>query len=95
MDLMSWYLQPENQANVSAIYVHDMSKVPWDQPDDKHLIHAQEAFFVLGSSQKGSMGPALASFGEKQQAQDFAKQYGGQLLHFNEITMDRLHPIQD
>ncbi len=29
-ELMVWYLQPENQANVSAVYVHDMVFSPWD-----------------------------------------------------------------
>ena len=56
MEMMIWYLQPENLANVSSVYVHDMTFSPWDKPKDKHLIDAKSAIYVLGSDMSASIG---------------------------------------
>ena len=34
------------------------------------------------------MGPTLAAFMHEQDAQAFAKQYGGKVLRFDQITLD-------
>lgn len=85
--LMSWYLQPENQSNVAEIYVHDMAETRWDSPIDTRLISAREAYFVIGSSKKGSMGKTIASFATRQQAQEFSKKWQGNLITFDEISL--------
>lgn len=90
-DLMSWYLQPENKPNSRDLFVHDMSRNHWDSPNDEHLIKAEDAWYVAGSKMKGAMGPTLASFAHKEQAETFMSQHGGQLLAFKEITMDVLN----
>jgi len=36
-DLFSFILDPEFQYQIKEIYVHDMSQVPWDSPDDATL----------------------------------------------------------
>ncbi|UZE96723.1 nitrous oxide reductase accessory protein NosL [Alkalimarinus alittae] len=90
-DLMSWYLQPENKPNSKDIYVHDMSRSDWNSPNDEHMINAKDAWFVVGSSMKGAMGPTLGSFAEKAAAEAFVTKHGGTVLGFNEITMDILN----
>ena len=90
-DLMSWYLQPENKPNSKDIFVHDMSRSDWNSPNDEHMIRAENAWFVAGSNMKGAMGPTLASFAKKEQAEQFITKHKGQLLTFDEITMDVLN----
>ncbi|WP_250655311.1 nitrous oxide reductase accessory protein NosL [Alkalimarinus coralli] len=90
-DLMSWYLQPENKPNSKDIYVHDMSRSDWNSPNDEHMVNAKDAWFVAGSSMKGAMGPTLASFAQKADAEQFATKHGGKVIGFNDITMDILN----
>ena len=90
-DLMSWYLQPENKPNSKEIYVHDMSRSDWNSPNDEHMINAKDAWYVVGSSMKGAMGPTLASFAQKTSADEFVAKHGGTVLGFEAITMDILN----
>lgn len=89
-DLFSYLLQPENQRQVRQVFVHDMSKTPWQKPEDQYFIDAKEAWFVIGSSQTGAMGQTLASFSTKEDALAFSKKFGGKLYQFDEITIDIL-----
>ena len=89
-DLFSFVLQPENTRQVKEIYVHDMSKTPWQRPEDEYFIDAREAWYVIGSEKKGAMGKTLASFGQKADAEVFIKEFGGKLYSFEEITIDVL-----
>lgn len=89
-DMFSYYLQPENKHRALQIFVHDMTEVPWDSPSDDHFIKAQDAWYVYGSNMKAAMGPALASFGKKESAEMFAKMHGGDLLKFEDITLELL-----
>lgn len=89
-DMFAYYLQPENKRHVTQLFVHDMSKMPWDEPNDGHFIDAKKAWYVLGSSKRGAMGKTLASFSKKQHALAFKKEFGGQVYGFEEITIDRL-----
>ncbi|GLX77981.1 nitrous oxide reductase accessory protein NosL [Thalassotalea insulae] len=86
-DMFSFYLDPENKRNVTSIYVHDMSKSPWDEPNDSYFIDAKTAWFVAGSDKTGAMGPTLASFAKQQDAQQFAQQFGGQVLAFEQVDL--------
>ncbi len=85
-DMFSWYLQPENQNNTQEIYVHDMGRASWNKPNDKYLIPARSAWYVLGSNMTGAMGPTLASFKQKADAKIFIRKHGGTLLPFKDIT---------
>jgi len=87
-DLISWYLQPENISNVAEIYVHDMANNSWETPDDAKLISAREAFFVVDSKKKGSMGKAIVSFENQSDAESFKKQWGGQIKPFEQLSLD-------
>ncbi len=85
-DMFSWYLQPENKNNTQEIYVHDMGRASWKKPNDKYLIPGRSAWYVVGSDMKGAMGPTLASFKQKADAQIFILRHGGKLLPFKAIT---------
>lgn len=89
-DLFSFVLQPENIRQIKEIYVHDMSKTPWQRPEDEYFIDARKAWYVIGSEQKGSMGKTLASFGKQADAEVFINEFGGKLYSFGEITIDVL-----
>jgi len=84
-DMFSYYLEPENKRNVSVMYVHDMSKMPWDEPDDGYFIDAKTAWYVAGSEKYGAMGETLASFSKQDDAKAFAKEFGGKVLSFDQI----------
>jgi len=89
-DMFSFYLDPENKRNVSSMLVHDMSKSPWDTPNDAYFIDARNAWFVAGSSKTGAMGKTLASFSIQAQAQAFADEFGGKVLSFSQVDMSVL-----
>lgn len=87
MEMFSIYLQPEQKKRIVAIFTQDMGKAAWDNPRE-NWIDAKTAYYVQGSKKLGSMGPTLASFARKEDAEAFAKQYGGKVLRFDEITLD-------
>jgi len=89
-DLFAWLLQPDVSGRVEAVYVHDMAKTSWENPQPEALIDAHGAWYVIGSRRKGAMGSTLASFGEKQAAEQFAKEFGGKVVAFDDITLQML-----
>ena len=89
-DMFSYYLDPENKRNVAQLFVHDMSKTPWESPEDSYFIDAKKAWYVADSEKKGAMGKTLASFAKKEDAIAFAKKFGGKVLSFEQITIDIL-----
>jgi len=74
--------------------VHDMAKGLWDTPDDEFYINARTAWYVAGHERKGAMGPTLASFSNKEVAETFAAQYGGEAYQFDDITQTLLQQIR-
>lgn len=89
-DLLSYILQPENQRQIEQIFVHDMSKTPWQKPEDEYFIDGKEAWYVIGSSQKGAMGKTLATFSKESDAHAFSQEFGGKVYQFGDITIDIL-----
>lgn len=87
MEMMSIYLQPEQQKRIRGIFTQDMAKAEWQAPRG-NWIDARTAFYVLGSKVLGSMGPTLATFARQEDAEAFAKKNGGKVLRFGEITVD-------
>lgn len=90
-DLFAWLLQPENKNRDHTVYVHDMARSDWHAPDDRHLVDARQAWYVVGSEKAGAMGPTLASFAHQDDAQAFAGDFGGEVLAFAEVTMAHLN----
>ncbi len=93
-DMFYIHLAPEQVRKVSAIFVQDMAKADWNDPRG-HWIDARSAWYVVGSSRHGSMGPTLASFAAEADAQRFAQQYGGQVQPYAKITMEMVTPPDD
>lgn len=91
-DMMAFYLDEENTHRIESIFVHDMADSHWDKPDDSHLIDGRTAWYVVGSNKTGAMGPTLASFKSQVNAEFFAKEFGGQVLAFNQLTLDSMMP---
>lgn len=84
-EMLSWWLQPENRILDVQLYVHDMGRSQWGQPDDAHLIDARQAWYVSGTPLKGAMGASLASFADKAAAEALASEHNGLVLPFSEI----------
>jgi copper chaperone NosL len=89
VEMFHIYLNPEIVQPVRGLYVQDMGSTDWDDPRD-HWIDARSAFYVLGSSRRGAMGPTLASFADEAAAQRFAGEFGGQVLGFEQVTPDQV-----
>lgn len=89
-DMFSFYLDPENKRNVTTILVHDMSKAPWNAPNDSYFIDARKAWYVVGSDKTGAMGKTLASFSAKTDADAFATEFGGTVIDFNAVSYQSL-----
>ncbi|HSN22244.1 MAG TPA: nitrous oxide reductase accessory protein NosL [Usitatibacter sp.] len=86
-ELLNALIAPEQQRRVAAAYTQDMAHTSWDKPAG-HWIEARTAFYVAGSKRMGSMGPTLASFAEERDAEAFARENGGRVLRFSDITPD-------
>ncbi len=89
-DLFSELLQPEMQAAVQEIYVHDMGATDWEHPSDAAFTDARSAWYVAGHDLRGAMGPTLASFAKRENAERFIAEHGGRLLRFDDITLEML-----
>lgn len=87
VEMFSLYLKPEQAKRITALYVQDMGATH-GQASKANWIDAHQAFYVQGSSQQGSMGATLVPFGQRAQADAFAKRFGGKVLAFAEIKAD-------
>lgn len=87
VEMFNVYLNPEQVRVVRVMYVQDMGKTDWDNPLGQ-WIDARQAFYVVGSKRHGSMGPTIASFAQRADADRFAAEYGGKVYPFAEVTAD-------
>lgn len=84
VELFHALLRPEQVKTVQAVFVQDMGQADWDNPRG-HWIDAKTAWYVHGSSRKGSMGPTIAAFATQADADKFVAAYGGKVLKFAEV----------
>ena len=87
VEMFSIYLKPEQKKRITGIFTQDMGKSDWESPKG-NWVDAKQAFYVLGSKKMGSMGPTLAAFSIEQDANKFAKEFGGKVLGFDQVTLD-------
>ncbi|MEZ5444689.1 MAG: nitrous oxide reductase accessory protein NosL [Gammaproteobacteria bacterium] len=85
VEMFSMLLRPEQARRVVAAYTQDMAKAEWNQPRGE-WIDARQAFYVQGSNLMGSMGPTFAAFSRREDAEAFAREHGGKVLRFEEVT---------
>ncbi|MFA0813373.1 nitrous oxide reductase accessory protein NosL [Microbulbifer epialgicus] len=89
-DMFAFIVDPENRHNIQQAFVHDMAVTPWDHPDETTYVDARKAWYVIGHSKQGAMGATLASFARQQDAQAFADAKGGEVLGFEQISLQAL-----
>ena len=57
----------------------------------KNFIDAKQAFFVMGSDMKGTMGPEAVAFAKKEDARKFSSEHHGKkVAAFSEVKPDEL-----
>jgi len=83
-ELFYVYIEPGMEAKVAAIYVQDTASVDWKKPVN-NWIDAKGAYYVVGGNLHGSMGPTYAPFKSKEAAAPFVKEYGGEIMTFDEV----------
>lgn len=86
-ELFAMVLAPEQRRPVKAMFVQDMGKADWAQPQG-HWIDAKAAYYVVGSKKHGSMGETFGTFAAEQDAQAFAQKEGGAVKRFEQITLE-------
>lgn len=89
-DMFAFIVDPENKHNIQQAFVHDMATTPWGKPDNEIFVDAKKAFYVIGHQKKGAMGPTLASFAKRKDAQLFLEQEGGKIFTYDEIDLEVL-----
>ncbi len=89
-DAFTFALQPENARRLVGFFVHDMGKTSWEKPDDAALIDATKAFYVYGHNIDGVMGNEPAAFSDKEKAEAFAKEHGGRIYAYKDVTLKLL-----
>jgi copper chaperone NosL len=86
-DLFRYLLEPGKYSfdpkNVKNIFVTEFGT--------KKFIDAKTAFFVVGSDLQGSMGPEVAAFAKKEDAEAFKTEHKGKnIVPHSQITLDEL-----
>lgn len=85
-DTIAFTMLPEEPKNISAMYVSDMGKASWDDPEPGIWVDARSAWYVVGSGRVGGMGaPEPVPFAQKSDASAFQADHGGQVLSFANI----------
>jgi len=87
MEMFSIYLQPEQKKRITGIFTQDMGKTHWENPKG-NWFDAKNGFYVLDSKKMGAMGPTLGAFARQEDAEAFAKQHGGKVLQFDQVTIE-------
>jgi len=90
-DALFYLKLPGEAQRASAIYVHDMGKASsWERPQDDGIwVEAAAAIYVIGSSRRGGMGTReTVPFGQKSEAETFARLFGGSVVAFDNIPTD-------
>jgi len=88
-DTVAFTMLPGEPRNIAAIYVNDMGRASWEQPEPDTWIDAREAWYVVGSGRTGGMGaPETVPFAERDAADGFARAHGGSVARFAEIPED-------
>ncbi|MFT3691125.1 nitrous oxide reductase accessory protein NosL [Paenirhodobacter sp.] len=87
-DTVAFTMMPDEPKDYGGIYVSDMARAAsWDAPGADNWIDARQAFYVVGSTAQGGMGGAeVVPFGTRAAAEAFARDRGGEVKTFAELT---------
>lgn len=90
-DTIAFTRLPGEPKNIAAIYVTDIGRASWDQPEPGTWIDARKAFYVVGSDRVGGMqAPEVAPFATRKEAGLFMEQHGGEVYTFDTIPRDSI-----
>ncbi|TAN25119.1 MAG: nitrous oxide reductase [Castellaniella sp.] len=91
-DFFAYILQPDNATRLQNLFVQDSARINWAHPSNSadSFTDARTAYYVGWQPLLGSMGPTLASFARKEDADQFIRDHGGHLLRFDEITPEMI-----
>lgn len=89
-DTLAFTMLPEEPKDYVAIYVSDMAKAPsWEKPGTTNWVDARKAFYVIGSTMRGSMGnEETVPFSIRDAAAKFALKNGGRVVTFDQVPHD-------
>ena len=88
-DFFAYVLQPEDKPLLQTLYVQDTAAIDWKHPKG-HWIDARKAWYVPESALPGAMGPTLASFRNKADAEKFAQRYNAKVLRYGDVTIQMI-----
>ncbi len=90
-DTLAFTLLPGEPKNIAAIYVTDIGRASWDQPEPGTWIDARKAFYVVGSDRVGGMQtPEVVPFATREDTRLFIKQHGGGIFSFDTIPRESI-----
>ncbi|WP_120495204.1 nitrous oxide reductase accessory protein NosL [Kiloniella sp. EL199] len=88
-DAVGYMKLPDENNEITAVYVTDMGKANWPSPESGPWIDIKEATLVIESKRRGGMGaPAVVPFKESSSAENFIAQYGGKIVSLDDIPID-------
>ncbi len=91
--LISTLYNPNYKTKIKHAFVQDFGNRQWGSYKD-NWIDITKSFLVIDSHKVGSMGPTPATFSTNQEAENFAKQFGGSVIAFNAFTTDQFEAYQ-
>ena len=95
-DAIAFTLLPGEPKNMTAVYVSDMARASWAQPEAGTWIAADQAVYVVGSRKRGGMGALEAvPFGDPDAAAAFAERHGGEVIAYGSIPVDYILSSED
>lgn len=91
-DTVAFTMMPDEAKDYGGIYVSDMAKAEtWADPGADNWIDAKTAFYVVGSSAEAGMGGhEIVPFGTRDAAEAFARDKGGAVRSFAELTPEEV-----
>lgn len=91
-DTVAFTMMPDEVKDYGGLYVSDMAKAEsWADPGADNWIDARKAFYVVGAKVEAAMGGAeIVPFGTRAGAEDFAREKGGTVQSFDELTPDEV-----
>ena len=90
-EVFAYTLLPEEPKAILAIYVQDMGQAGPDgsPPDNGAWIDARQAHYLITNETPGALfAPDLLPFSKLEDAQAYAKRYGGQIVGFEDMPED-------
>lgn len=96
MDFFTYIRDPEVSSRLQTLYVQDVARIDWKHPSMKasSFTDARKAWYVAGQPLCGEMGPTLASFARKADAEAFARRQGGRVVAFRDVNEDLLRRVR-